>query len=232
MYIIRPARKDDLSDVIELWNFCLLYDKADPKRLETFFNSGYYEPDGALIAEEDAKIVGFIIGICKQGDTGWIPVFFVHPKYVRSDVGDSLLGKVLGFFLARGVGYAKVQPFHYQVRFFTGIDSRYTEILEILSRNGFEVTDDDQVDIVKDLKGFKMPPWATKAYNSLQQEGITFGFCEPRFRRKYLKFMMEYFPGWYDPKEAEVDPRLRILAFHSGNVVGFTAYAKIFGGRK
>lgn len=204
---------------------CLPYDKADQGRLDAFFNSEYYEPNGVLVAEADTSIVGFVIGIL-QGDTGWIPVFFVHTKYVRGDVGDILLRHIMDFFLVRGGRYAKVGPFDYKVRFLNGIDSRYTEILGILSKNGFEVTDADQVDIVKDLELFEMPIWVKEAYQSLHQENITFGFCEPIFLQKYQKFMMEHFPYWYDPTEAQVEPRLRILAFHSGDIIGFTVYAK------
>jgi GNAT superfamily N-acetyltransferase len=103
----------------------------------------------------------------------------------------------------------------------------------MFTRNGFEQTDDAQVDIVKNLLGFTMPPWVTRAAESLHQQGITFDFCEPAFRQKYLQFMTEHLPGFSgwceaakDYVENEGDPRLRILAFHASTVVGFTAYSK------
>jgi len=94
------------------------------------------------------------------------------------------------------------------------------------------VTDDSQVDIVKDLRAFEMPGWVTSARESLAPE-ITFGFCEPQFRRAFLEFMSAHFSaysGWCEAMreyvEREEDPRLRVLAFRSGDVVGFTAFEK------
>ncbi len=233
MHAIRSARKADLSNLAKLWSLCLIHDPLDPQCLESFFDSAYYEPDGVLVAETDGAIIGFVMGIANQGDTGWIPVFLVHPEHQTGDVGDSLLRSVEGFFSARGIKQVRAEPLGGRVEFFTGIDRRYHGLLSILSRNGFAVSDDSQVDIVKDLTSFEMPAWAATARQSLETQGMTFGFCEPHLRQAYLEFMTTHFGGyggWCIETRKYVeqggDPRLRMLAFLSGEIVGFTAYAK------
>jgi len=234
MHTIRPARKADLDDLARLWGLCLIHDTLDPQRLERFFDDpAYYEPDAVLVAEADGAIVGFIIGIANQGDTGWIPAFLVHPEHYAGGVGDSLLRHLEDFFFSRGIKHVRMEPFGGKLHFFTGIDRRYQELLAILSRNGFAVADDSQVDIVKDLTSFQMPAWAAKAKESLEEGAFTFGFCEPHLRQAYLEFMTTHFggyQGWCIETRKYVeqagDPRLRMLAFLSGEIVGFTAYAK------
>jgi len=233
MQSIRPARKHELPEVIALWGACLMHDQADPELLESVFeNTGCYDPGGVLVAEVDGKIVGFIVAIGNRGDTGWIPLFFVHPQHLRTGIGDSLLLRAQSYLSDGGARDIRVEPFGAEVRFFTGIDTRYVELIELLSRNGFHVTDDSQVDIVKDLKAFEMPGWVMKARRLLEPE-ITFGFCEPQFRQVLLEFMSAHFRGYSSWCEAlreyverEGDPRLRVLAFRSGDVVGFTAFGK------
>jgi GNAT superfamily N-acetyltransferase len=223
-----------LSGLARLWSLCLIHDPLDPQRLERFFDDpACYEPDAALVAEADGAIAGFIMGIANQGDTGWVPVFLVHPEHYAGDVGDSLLRQLEGLFSSRGVKRIRVEPLGGELRFFTGIDRRYQELLAILSRDGFAVADDSQVDIVKDLTSFEMPAWAAGAKKSLEKQGFTFGFCEPHLRQAYLEFMSTHFGGyggWMIETRKYVeeggDPRLRMLAFLSGEIVGFTAYAK------
>ena len=230
---IRPARKDDIESVTELWNLCLPYDRIDPSVLEEFFKSQYCGDDGVLHAEDDGVAAGFAIGIADDKGVGWIPVFFVSPELPDEATGDDLLGRLLDFFRARGVTNVRAEPFGWEVRFSTGIDSRYGAILEILSRNGFVRTDESQVDIVKDLRDFRLPPAVAAAREALEREGFGFDFCLPRRRAPYLAFMKEHFGGyggWCKAAEEYVgrqgDPRLRILAFHRGAVVGFCAVDK------
>jgi len=233
MQSIRPAQKHELPEIIALWGACLTRDQADPQLLEGVFeNTGCYDPGGVLVAEVDGKIAGFIVAIGNRGDTGWIPLFLVHPQHLRTGIGDSLLLRAQSYLSDGGARDIRVEPFGAEVRFFTGLDTRYVELIELLSRNGFHVTDDSQVDIVKDLKAFEMPGWVMKARRLLEPE-ITFGFCEPQFRQALLKFMSAHFSGYSSWCEAlrdyvqrEGDPRLRVLAFRSGEVVGFTAFEK------
>ena len=230
---IRPAQKRELPEIIALWSVCLRHDQADAKLLEQFLeNAECCDPEGVLVAEADGEIVGFIIAIGNQGDTGWIPLFFVHPKHLRTGIGDSLLLGAESYLAGKGARDVRVEPFGRHARFSTGIDSRYLELIELLCQNGFRVADDSQVDIVKDLKMFEMPGWVMKARRSLEPE-ITFGFCEPQFRQALLEFMSAHFSaysGWCEVVreygKQEGDPRLRVLAFRSGGVIGFTAFEK------
>jgi ribosomal protein S18 acetylase RimI-like enzyme len=233
MQSIRPAQKHDLPKILTLWNTCLMYDRVNPALLEGFFDTSYYDPDGVLVAKVKNNIVGFIIAIGQYEENGWIPLILVHPQHLSSGIGDSLLHEAESYLGGKAVKDIRVEPYGAEARFFTGIDTRYVELIELLRRNGFHVTDDSQVDIVKDLTGFERPAWVTSVKQSLEEQGFSFDYCEPHLRQAFLKFMAIYFGGyggWMIETRKYIeqagDPRLRILAFRSGEIVGFTAYAK------
>lgn len=71
---------------------------------------GYYlrrDPEGALVAEADGEVVGFMLGEVRSGDfgleepTGWIEVLGVDPEYQGKAVGRRLAEAMLEHFKVR-----------------------------------------------------------------------------------------------------------------------------------
>ena len=234
MYKIRRARNGDIPEIIELWRLTRPHDTIKQKSVERFFDDPTcYRSDTVLVAQADAVIIGFIVGVVdNRRRQGRIPVFFVHPNYLGCDTPDDLLNHVLDVFRAEGLALAEAGTSWGTGLSDCGYDSRYVDILDVFSRNGFERvwTDDElDVDIVRSLKDFSIPPWVLRIREKLEQVGIFFGFCEPEFRTKYLRFMKQHFRNyisWCERAEQYVessdDPRLRVLAFRGNEIVGFT----------
>ncbi|MHC4714576.1 MAG: hypothetical protein ACYTAN_15120, partial [Planctomycetota bacterium] len=125
---VRPAPEGDVERITGLWNLCLPYDAIEPSTLKAFLDGPHYERQGVLVSETEEGLTGFVIGIA-DGETGWIPVFFFRGGPAGDETGDLLLARLFGYFRARGAKYVKAEPFGWEVRFSTGIDDRYTEIL-------------------------------------------------------------------------------------------------------
>lgn len=71
---------------------------------------GYYlrrDPDAAMVAEIDGKVVGFMLGEVRSGEfgleepTGWIEVLGVDPEYQKKAVGRRLAEAMLDYFKTR-----------------------------------------------------------------------------------------------------------------------------------
>jgi len=228
---IRPATRDDVPDIVRLWNECLMYDRDDLEGVCAFFDSEHYHPEGVLVATAGGEMVASIFAGA-HGKTGWIPRLALHPDRAAGGLGEELVGRIEAFFRAGGVETAKVEGLF----FHSWMDTRYTDLLAIFERCGYEWTWQEHEldgDVYKDLGGFTLPVWILNARNSLAAEGITFGFCEPHLRQAYLEFMDTHlagYGGWRkrarDYVDEGGDPRLRILALRGDEVVGFAELAK------
>ena len=152
--------------------------------------------------------------------------------WAESGLGDELVGRIESFFRGIGVETANVD----ELFFHQWMDTRYADLLAIFGRCGYEwIWQEHELDgdIYKDLQDFTLRDWIIQARESLANEGITFGFCEPQFRQAYLEFMDTHltgYEGWRQMAreyvDGEGDPRLRILAFRGDEVMGFTQLAK------
>jgi len=234
MDTVRGASAPDIEDILTAWAVSMPYDPVSRSALEAFLsNPRYCQTGSAAVAEKDGEAVGFAAGIAAEENAGWIPVFFVRPDLAGGRLADDLLDFVLEYLKRRGVTYVRAEPFEWsEARFFTGIDSRYSHILDILERRGFVRTDESQVDIVKDLRDFRPADDVAAARLSLEREGFTFTLCDEVTRRPYLEFLDKYFEryqGWRIGIRRQLeagDLARHTLALLSGEVVGFCAFDK------
>lgn len=104
---VRPLDTVDIGDVVRI-------DEAiggtyRPEVWDT--RIGYYlrrDPDSALVAEADGRVVGFMLGDLRSGDfgleepTGWIEVLGVDPDYRGQAIGRALADRMLANFRDRG----------------------------------------------------------------------------------------------------------------------------------
>ncbi len=77
---------------------------------------GYFmrrDPDSSQVAEQDGKVIGFMLGEVRGGEfgleepTGWIEFFGVDPKTRGGGVGRSLTEKLLAGFRGKGAHVAR-----------------------------------------------------------------------------------------------------------------------------
>ncbi|MCF7866422.1 GNAT family N-acetyltransferase [Candidatus Woesearchaeota archaeon] len=102
---IRNANNKDIPQIINLWKKTKLYfehfDKKD--RLEEKIDK---EPDLFLVAEEDNKVVGAVIG-----NYGWrvsIDHWVVSQKYQGKGIGKNLLSKIKNNLKQKGAEIALI----------------------------------------------------------------------------------------------------------------------------
>ncbi len=71
------------------------------------------DPDSSQVAEQDGKVVGFMLGEVRGGEfgleepTGWIEFFGVDPKARGGGIGRRLAETILGRFRDRGAHVAR-----------------------------------------------------------------------------------------------------------------------------
>ena len=105
---IRPVSEHDLEDIIRI------DEQISGKRRVNHWESRITyvirrDPDGSLVAENDGRVVGFIIADVRGEEfgfsqtTGWVEVLAVHPDYQRKEVAKSLVEHVMKRFRTVGV---------------------------------------------------------------------------------------------------------------------------------
>jgi len=91
------------------------------------------DPEGALVAEVDGQVAGFMLGEVRSGEfgleepTGWIEVLGVDPAQRGKAVGRALAEAMFAHFRARGATAVR-----------TLVDDRMPEIAAFFTSLGFE----------------------------------------------------------------------------------------------
>ena len=236
MVDIRTMRKSDVPRVVELWRAARPHDCVDRTKLEAFLDSSpFFRPDATLVAVDGDDVVGVIVGTARGEDQGRVPLFFASSQHADSRSADALLQRVLEVFRDAGMSDVEAGTSWETGLSDCGYDTRYEDIIGVLSRNGFRrVWSDDQldVDILKDLRVFAPPPWVAEARAGLARDGFSFVPCTPALRQRYLAFMLEHFRsygGWCTRAKEYVEggreSGFHMLAFRDGDIVGFTECA-------
>lgn len=129
---VRPLDELDLTEVVALAE--KLGGSYDPRQWEDRVT--YYlrrDPEGALAAEVDGRLVGFMLGEVRSGEfgleepTGWIEVMGVDPELRGQSIGRHLAEGMFGHFRARGASAVR-----------TLVDDRRPDVESFFASLGFE----------------------------------------------------------------------------------------------
>ena len=104
---VRPINEHDLEDILRI------DERLTGKRRAEHWESRITyvirrDPEGSWVAEQDGKVVGFIIADVRGEEfgfskpTGWVEVLAVHPEYQRKDVASLLVEQVMRRFRTSG----------------------------------------------------------------------------------------------------------------------------------
>jgi mycothiol synthase len=235
---IRPFGPADLAPVVALWNRCLSKDPITEERFwQLFLLDCNFDPAGALVAEVEGQLVGFLHAIVRkfpmgslglEPAKGWITVFFVDPPFRRNGIGSALMEAGLEFLRARGRtevwcnGYA---PYYV----FPGIDEDYSEALAFIEAKGFGKLS-SPVAMGMRLEGVRMPDKVRERYAELQREGYEVRMFRREDTLPLLDFMEKHFPHWTPSVlDGLQHGNLEImLATQGGEVVGFTQWENTY----
>lgn len=234
---IRQYQVNDLAPVITLWNQSLKRDYISPTLFQhKVLADSNFNPQGCLIAEDQGKIVGFLLGIIRQmplesiglqDELGWITVFFVDANYRRQGIGQRLLKGVLDYFHAqqrKKIYVANYVPNY----FFPGVDrDTYPEAYRFLLKNGF--TEKQRVlGMGNQLQDMVMPQKASQKIRDLEQQGIYIQDFQKKYTYALLNFLRTEFPGdWagtiVDKIKADREDEI-ILAIKDDQVLGYCQF--------
>lgn len=219
---LRPFQPADLSALVALWNRCLTKDPITEQRFwQLFLLDPNFDPRGALIAEQDGALVGFLQVV----SAGHLTAFFVAPECRRLGIGSQLLEAGLDYLQAKGQsrvacnGYA---PYY----IFPGVDVDYEAAGAFLAHHGFTVTS-EPVAMGMALEGVQMPEAVRAQRAVLAAEGYDVRLFELRDTLPLLAFAHEHFPQWHTSvlDGLQRGNRELMLAVGSdGDVVGFTQW--------
>jgi len=138
---LRPLQESDLEAALALWNRSAQFDQMTPELLdEKISEDPDYDPAMVLLAEQERRPVGLIMGVRRQPlkeGLGFIKLLAVDPSVRRRGVGKAMLHAIEQNLRAAGVQTIRVfdsNP-NYLV---PGIDPRYTETLAFFERQGYE----------------------------------------------------------------------------------------------
>ena len=245
---IRPFEPPDLEPVVRLLKKTLT---ADPMTSEIFQRKVLldpnFRPEGALVAEEDGTVIGFVLGLTRwlpiedqvpDFDRAWITLMAVEPECQRRGIGTELLSRLEPYFRKRGAKTVWISP--YAPNYFSpGIDvNAYPGAVEFFRKNGFtEVYRPLSMDA--SLLQLRTPQWVEERERQLGAEGVAFESFEPRHILPLLDFMKAEFPGDWQRYIRETMTRIALgqlapdqvwVAVERGKVLGFAQHeAERFG---
>ncbi len=91
MLEIRQVQPQDFFSVLKI-----AYNTLPERYSPTIFNAFYESyPQGFLVADENKKVIGFIIGVKTLDDIIRIPMLAVTENYRRKNIGSKLIFKLL-----------------------------------------------------------------------------------------------------------------------------------------
>ena len=101
--MLRRCMKKDLDQVFQIERICFKH----PYDYSTFLYFLMREPDGFYVAEENGRIIGYVISSSRSGK-GTIVSIVVLPEFRRRGIGSKLMIEGLNF-LSKRVDYMELQ---------------------------------------------------------------------------------------------------------------------------
>jgi ribosomal-protein-alanine N-acetyltransferase len=102
---IRKFQLSDMKELLEIEKFSF---PKSPYSEDTFLRWYEIAKDTFLVAEVEKKIVGYIIGFCKN-EVGIVVSIAVHPNFRRKGIGTKLWGELLKLFKNNNVKIARLE---------------------------------------------------------------------------------------------------------------------------
>ncbi len=232
---IEQFEKDDLEQVLKLWNISLKNQKyfypMSHERFETaILKNKNFDPKGCLVARSNSKIVGFGLGVIRSEKVfmtdienlpGFISVLLVHPAFRGQGIGTSILEAIEKFLCEKGKKVSQVGYPYNPISFAPGVDMSTRAFLFFLNL-GYRLQA-ASLHMEMDLRFFRLREKIRRFRKEHEKDGIIYRICDRQDVEALLRFM-KTFPGWYDRVLAAVKseiPKPVLIAKHMSNVVGF-----------
>lgn len=234
----RYYQAGDETEIVSLWNECLVQDPITAKRFRNLvLLDANFDPRGLRLAFQDELLVGCVYAVRRllpmfgtdlEPENGWIPFFFIHPNVRHTGIGKELLKEALEFLKEEGrttVFFASYAPNY----ILPGIDEdTYPEAYAFLQQQGFQKLY-SPIAMDRSLVGFQVPEAVKAAKREREVEGYTFSQAQDKDLYDCIHFAnVKFNPDWGRAiREGVLQglPLERILVAREGDkVVGFCIY--------
>ena len=213
---------EELPEIAEMLNRSLPFDSITTRLLkEKTFDDKDFNPETALIAEAEGRPIGFFLGV-KRGETGFLKLFGVEPKWQMRGVGSALLQRIETRL--KQLGCKKIRILEGAPNYFQpGLDPRYTAAYSFLVKRGYRVFD-ETANMIAELEGIELD-FSAEARLSAKFD-VHLKVAEKGDLDATLQFVRQTFPAWTDEvlEAFKADPPTIHIAVHNGEVIGFSAY--------
>jgi len=246
---IRAFRREDVGEVVDLWNRCLKGDKGDcpwyleftllsEVRLEGIVADPNFDWDGAFVACDGERMVGFGRGVVKkvgayEGEKledlpGYLEGLVVDPSFRRRGVGTRLLQHIESYVWENGKDALQIS-FHRSPIFGVSVLPETPEYRFLVGR-GFEIeVSEFRLRLVFDA--FRLREEILETREKLRREGIEITYYQDQHRDSFSRLMERYFSGWwYHSYRPNLERRERLpvlVALEGDRVVGFVGFVHV-----
>lgn len=235
---IRPFRPGDLPAIVALWNRCLTKDPiAEDRFWHHLVLDPNFDPDGALVAEVDGEIDGFLqaivrhlpmAGVGREPETGFITVFFVSPEARRRGVGSALLDAGLDYLRRQGRRSVSCNGYS-PIYLFPGVDDDYQDAQAFLGARGF-AGQPGAVAMGMRLEGVRMPAEVRRHAGELRAEGYEVRMFRREDTLPLIAFSLTHFPEYGDTVRDGLQHGNEeiVVAAKDGEIVGYTQWENTY----
>lgn len=243
--------REHLSQVAALWNEHLCSQTqykplTESEFVAKFLDNPNFSYDGAFVAIEEGKVIGFANGIVKKeflpGESdattpGYLTMVIVHSQYRNQGYGSTLLSHLEQFFRQHGKKKAQSIFFNpiklewyipgtdrHEHNNSPGVDTD-TKAVDFMLKNGYPIGP-RQVSYHLDLAGFKMSPATAAKREELASKGIYTGYYDKEKHFGFEELFDDLGNGdWRQgirDNLAKEYPDPVVVAADNGKICGFT----------
>lgn len=201
---IRQFSRGDLPEVIELWNTTMAADPISEQRLLLdFVLDPHFDPAGLLIALDETRPVGFVLGMTAGPDipsdnalgTGVIVGLGVAESHRRQGIGTTVLQQLENYWREKGVKTIQVGPW-IPTYLTPGVDeSAYGGTVEFLQSRGY-ISGAKPVSMRALLTGGEPSADVPGTAAKLASNGILIRPAIADDATELIAFAAEHFPHW------------------------------------
>lgn len=105
LFKLREVREKDLREILEIEYRCF----PDPYPISLLYRLMMAYRDTFLVAEVEERIIGYIIGALRWGNTGHILAIGVDPEHRRKGVGSALMAEAMGRLKIKGARLIRLE---------------------------------------------------------------------------------------------------------------------------
>lgn len=195
---------DDLTGVLDVLAGAMPADPvSEAKFVRQVLLDHNFRADGAIVARDGGRVVGFCLSIARQvplenapmdSDRGYITLFGVLPELQRRGIGSAMLERAEAYLRAQGRNIVMISPYA-PGYFICGVDvNAYAAGLQFFTKHGFaEVY--RPISMEAPLWSFSYPDWLAEKRRKIESDGVRIESFRPQLVLPILEFTAREFAG-------------------------------------